>query len=876
MSVTIPAQPGPHWPDSRRPGRGRVSFAGGENDTSVVYALAADGSLFRIDSTSATTFKSVSGVPANLLGTQGWYDLVVAVDPSSAETIYLAGSAALDATNTTYNLTLNKCTVVGGATATPSLNATFVGTGIHSDGHALGFATNADGTHDPSIVWVGTDGGPFASTSGGADTTFAPRNVGLNITQLYALAQRLDTDSVVYGGCQDNGSIRFWGEPAWFEAPQGDGGGVAIDPNNPLRIMRQYTNAALDSATDGGLDATSWSRLAAFPPTPVQGGANIESSRTGFYAPLTTSPSGSPPTLLAFGTNRLWLTPDWGATWTTLPTNTNPYSGATNLSQDVLDDTAPTVAFNPANPASFGLAPVTAIRFASTTTIFAATAKNVWRFDQSGGSWTNAKVTGSVTNLPGNPITAIAVEDAGAGTLYATLGGANVDHVWFFDGTNWQSAGLAAATLDSPVHAIVLDPADNTTIYIGSDVGVWKGVKSGGTWNWVIFSQGLPETAILDLVIHPGARLLRAATHGRGIWEISINATTGQDPDIYVRTNYADSGRLVGGHRFPWVDNVPDPTAPTTNVVHSASADIKVQRSSGATVPVPQDYVGFAGLPNPLNIADVTGINQVFVQVHNRSLMPVAAADLQILLLVANATGGIPALPADYAARITSSDTSNWLGSTGWKFADSANPYRNPAGDLSVRTPQVVEYDADLTALGVTGTQLCAALFVSTAADALSSAETNLDTLVLQDKHVAYRLIQVAGGTAGPAVAGINPTSGSASGGDSVTITGTGFTGATAVNFGGTAATSMSVDSDTQITATSPAGTGMVDVTVVTPGGTSATSAADQFTYNAAGPTVTGINPTSGSASGGDSVTITGTASPGRQRSTLAAPLRLR
>jgi hypothetical protein len=42
----------------------------------------------------------------------------------------------------------------------------------------------------------------------------------------------------------------------------------------------------------------------------------------------------------------------------------------------------------------------------------------------------------------------------------------------------------------------------------------------------------------------------------------------------------------------------------------------------------------------------------------------------------------------------------------------------------------------------------------------------------------------------------------------------------------------MTVNSDSQITATSPAGTGTVDVTVVVPGGTSATSAADQFTYN--------------------------------------------
>jgi IPT/TIG domain len=79
-------------------------------------------------------------------------------------------------------------------------------------------------------------------------------------------------------------------------------------------------------------------------------------------------------------------------------------------------------------------------------------------------------------------------------------------------------------------------------------------------------------------------------------------------------------------------------------------------------------------------------------------------------------------------------------------------------------------------------------------------------------------------------VTGISPASGGTAGGDSVTITGSGFTAATEVEFGSVTA-QMTVDSDTQITAISPPGSGTVGITVVTPDGTSAPSPADLFTY---------------------------------------------
>jgi hypothetical protein len=111
--------------------------------------------------------------------------------------------------------------------------------------------------------------------------------------------------------------------------------------------------------------------------------------------------------------------------------------------------------------------------------------------------------------------------------------------------------------------------------------------------------------------------------------------------------------------------------------------------------------------------------------------------------------------------------------------------------------------------------------------------------------------------SAGPVVTGLAPSAGPPAGATTVTITGSGFTGATAVMFGSVAAADFTVDSDTQITATSPAqpaGTG--DVTVTGPNGGSPPVPADQFTY--APTVVTGVAPPDGPPAGATTVTITG------------------
>jgi hypothetical protein len=717
---------------------GRIALAASESSPGVVYALCANGSIYRL---SGTTFYAVTGLPPAVLfaDPQGWYDIAIAVDPSNPNMIIVGGDAyavfkgTITGSPGTFTFPFNPAN-----TSTPWLDSTWVGANVHSDVHAIMYGLNTAGSaHDPTNVWVGSDGGVFQSTTSGSAGSFQSRNIGLAITQFAYLAQRADTDAVIFAGAQDNGTPRILGEQASRDTAGGDGGGVAMDPGNPYRVMRQYVRASLYKSTDGG---ASWSS-AGLPPA----GNATENGATGFVAPLRAFASGST-TLAAFGTNRLWITPDWGVTWVTLPSATNPYtSSPPNLTQDVIDGNA-----------------IRAIAFASINRIYAATPGTIWRYDGSGAGW--SKTVLPTTGLPASRfITALAPDldpAASPGTLYATLGGGGVAHVYHFDGTSWTAA-LPTTVVDAPTHAIVIDPVTPTDVYVGTDVGCFKGKKtSGTTWTWSLFSSGLPEAAITDLGIFaaaPPSRLLRAATHGRSAWEIDLNATSGADPDIYLRVNYADTGRLTpAAARFPWVEGALDPTHQGYQLYHWMSADIKVRRSSLSGLPAlgsPVSYLDFAfnvgdyvDTTTHMETGDVSGSDRVFVEIHNRSLNLVPAAQVRVLLLWTDASAALPLLPSNWAAHINAGDTSPaWLAGSSWSFADISTPYRTLVRDLDVRTPQVVEYAMDFSTLGLVPghDHMCLAAFVTTPADAIISVLSDLNQVTLNDKHVAHRNVHL-------------------------------------------------------------------------------------------------------------------------------------
>lgn len=224
------------------------------------------------------------------------------------------------------------------------------------------------------------------------------------------------------------------------------------------------------------------------------------------------------------------------------------------------------------------------------------------------------------------------------------------------------------------------------------------------------------------------------------------------------------------------------------------------------------------------------------------------------------------ALQDDLAALLTSLQT------------DITNLAAGQQADQATITDLQAQLAAAADALSTAQTAASTAQATATADDAqLAAAQDQVTQLQQAVTDLGNQIAQFTPVTppppppAAPTVTGVSPASGSDTGGDTVTVTGTGFTAATAVNFGDLGVSFNVTDDGTLTAVTTAAPDGTVDVTVVTPAGTSATSAADQFTFSAPVtpppppppvlPTVTGVTipDGGGNPAGGDSVAVTGT-----------------
>jgi hypothetical protein len=246
------------------------------------------------------------------------------------------------------------------------------------------------------------------------------------------------------------------------------------------------------------------------------------------------------------------------------------------------------------------------------------------------------------------------------------MAGFGTPHVWRGDVSGaapaWASfSGDGNGALpDAPVFALAIRPTTPLEFFAGTDVGVYRSTDDGATWS--LFNSGLPNTAIYDLKYHAPSEMLRAGTHGRGLWERQLNAPPAvSNVNLYFRDNVMDSGR-----RAPSPSGVPaafaDPLRHVSlgdKVFWWQSADIKVD--------VPEYQMPVA------NVNDLTfetklehrnaqhgRVARVYVQVHNRGAFE--ATNVVVKLLRANVAGDVlPDLPADFwTAFPNDGDPTNW------------------------------------------------------------------------------------------------------------------------------------------------------------------------------------------------------------------------
>ncbi|MGB5529882.1 MAG: T9SS type A sorting domain-containing protein, partial [Ignavibacteriaceae bacterium] len=343
---------------------------------------------------------------------------------------------------------------------------------VHVDQHFLFFHPT-----DANTFFVCNDGGIWKTTNNG--TNFTNLNQNLTLTQFYRIAASPFTPSRILGGTQDNGTQQTYSALNWAAAYGGDGGEVCFNPFDANYILGETQNGGLFRTTNGG---SSWSQAT----SGINTGENVT-----WVAPIIAHPSISGTFFVA--RQRVYKSTNNGGSWTAISSNVNGSSAVREM------------AISKSNP----------------SVLYATTGSAVFLSIDGGATFTN-----KTSGLPGRTITSVYIHPNDENIAVLTFSGFGTNKVYKTTnmGTSWFS--IYGNLPDSPVNDVVIYTEDAThpnTYFVATDIGVFL-TQDDGT-NWVEFPNNLPNTVILHLDYSSSNKMLRAGTHGRGVYEAYIDFT---------------------------------------------------------------------------------------------------------------------------------------------------------------------------------------------------------------------------------------------------------------------------------------------------------------------------------------------------------------
>lgn len=703
-------------------GKERIALAvfldqGAASNPDVVYTINDDGEVHRAERTSGVqgnwgAWQSVSGTPPGTED-QGSYNRGFAVAPDNKNRLYIGGACVLS--NGEWSGFFYRCDIRSNGTGF-SMETIFLGNSIHPDLHTLVFAQN-----DPRQLWVGCDGGVFYTNNAIADDNldhlFRACNDGLQALQFNSIGHHPSQEAVILGGTQDNGALRYTGDEAWILSAAGDGGAAFINRTDPTKFFSVYVyNEYRISTSGGGRYDYTGKRV------PTGYADNVRSSHMLFYAPYAYAPPSTGAAgadLIAFGEKKVWISTDFGD---------SAWQAITGDLGDI----------------------ITALAFASTDIIYAGTFHGlIFKIEKSGGSWqAPAALHASLTKF--SYITSIAVHPVHTDRIYISLGrqgghGATT-RVHYYDGTTWYNrTGTGAnALLNSQVNKLIIDPDHHDHLYAAADIGLWRSTN-GGT-DWQVFNDGIPETAIINLSIFKFAghkRLLRAVTHGRGMYEYTMDDANVPAVELYLRNHQLDMGRQVEASTY----GEPDPVNPGINTVFGASPDIKIDGpdDDGRYQYACEESLSFVNFIGHLNDDSATVpvhrlpiTSHVYVLVHNRGRQEVDGVSVVVLVSRAFEGDSVPKLPDNYRLSMLAdgnAQNEDWktLGRVVVDDVRCANPNTarlNLSSDMLTSKENIED-----------GKRHALVSFIFHENDSLVSDERNVATLANNDRHVAVQYV---------------------------------------------------------------------------------------------------------------------------------------